>query len=76
MPLSKESIKVVQGAAREAGDHLKGRLPPCKFLKKRNSHAHVYERLKAMLGVSYKECDDSDLPIILEIIAWYREHPC
>jgi hypothetical protein len=36
----------------------------------------VHERLKSVLGMSYKECDDSDLPIILEIIAWYRENPC
>lgn len=75
MALSKESIEKVRIAARDAGDHLSGKLPPCKFLKKRNSYAHVYERLKSVLGMSYKECDDSDLPIILEIIAWYRENP-
>lgn len=76
MAMSEESAKIVREAAREAGDHLKGRLPPCKFVKKRNSYAHIYERLCAMLGKSYKECDDEDLPIILEIIKWYRENPC
>ena len=76
MPLSEESVKIVRAAAKEAGDHLQGKLPPCKFLKKRNSYAHIYERLVAMLGRSYKDCDDEDLPIILEVIKFYREHPC
>ena len=76
MPLSKENVEIVRAAAKDAGDHLNGRLPPCKFLKKRNSHAHVWERLKARLGRSYKDCNDDELPRILEMIEWYKNNPC
>lgn len=76
MPLSKENQLLVRTAAREAGDHLKGKLPPCKFLKQRNSWAHIYERLRARLGKSYKDCDDEQLPEILRMIEWYKNNPC
>lgn len=76
MALSPENIQIIRVKAKEAGDHLKGRLPPCKFLKERNSYAHIWERLKARLGKSYKDCDDSEMPRILELIEWYRSNPC
>ena len=76
MPLSQESIDIVRVAAKDAGDHLKGKLPPCKFLKERNSYAHLWERLRARLGKSYKDCDDSQLPEILRMIEWYKNNPC
>jgi hypothetical protein len=74
--LSKRNQEIVRQAAREAGDHLKGRLPPCKFLKQRNSYAHIWERLKARLGRSYKDCDDLELDKILSLIEYYRNNPC
>jgi hypothetical protein len=76
MALSPENIQIIRERAREAGDHLKGRLPPCKFLKVRNSYAHIFERLKSRLGRSYRDCDDSEMPRILELIEWYRNNPC
>lgn len=76
MALSPESINIVRVAAKDAGDHLKGKLPPCKFLKERNSYAHIWERLKTRLGKSYKDCDDSQLPEILRMIEWYKNNPC
>lgn len=76
MALSPENIQIIRVKAKEAGDHLKGKLPPCKFLKQRNSYAHIWERLKARLGRSYKDCDDSEMPRILELIEWYRNNPC
>jgi hypothetical protein len=76
MPLSKENVEIVRAAAKDAGDHLNGKLPPCKFLKKRNSYAHLYERLKFRLGRSYKDCSDDELPRILELIEWYKNNPC
>ena len=76
MALSPENIQIIRVKAKEAGDHLKGKLPPCKFLKERNSYAHIWERLKARLGRSYKDCDDSEMPRILELIEWYRNNPC
>jgi hypothetical protein len=76
MPLSKEAQLIVRAAAKDAGDHLKDKLPPCKFLKKRNSYAHIWERLKSRLGKSYKDCDDYQLPEILRMIEWYKNNPC
>ena len=76
MPLSKENQDLIRAAAKDAGDHLKGKLPPCKFLKERNSYAHIWERLKARLGQSYKDCDDHQVPQILEMIEWYKNNPC
>lgn len=76
MSLSKENLEIVRVAAKDAGDHLDGKLPPCKFLKKRNPYAHLYERLKHRLGRSYKDCDDDELPRILELIEWYKNNPC
>lgn len=76
MTLSRESIDLIRAAAKGAGDHLDGKLPPCKFLKKRNSYAHIWERLKSRLGRSYKDCEDHELPRILELIEWYKNNPC
>lgn len=76
MPLSSESVELIRVAAKDAGDHLKGKLPPCKFLKQRNSYAHIWERLKSRLGKSYKDCDDSQVPEILRLIEWYKNNPC
>jgi hypothetical protein len=76
MALSKENIDLIRAAAKDAGDHLNGKLPPCKFLKKRNSYAHIWERLKSRLGRSYKDCEDWETPRILEMIDWYKNNPC
>jgi len=76
MSLSLENAKIVRAAAKEAGDHLRGKLPPCKFLKERNSYAHIWERLKSRLGKSYKDCDDHQVPEILRMIEWYKNNPC
>jgi hypothetical protein len=76
MSLSSENLKIVRTAARDAGDHLKDKLPPCKFLKQRNSYAHIWERLKARLGRSYKDCDDLEMPKILSLIEFYKNNPC
>lgn len=76
MSLSKENIKMIREAAKDAGDHLKGKLPPCKFLRERNSYAHIWERLKSRLGKSYKDCDDEQVPDILRMIEWYKNNPC
>lgn len=76
MALSKSNIEIVRRAAKDAGDHLQGKLPPCKFLKQRNSYAHIWERLKSRLGRSYKDCEDIEMPKILAMIEWYKNNPC
>ena len=76
MPLSKENQDLIRAVSKEAGDHLKGKLPPCKFLKERNSYAHIWERIASRMGKSYKDCDDHQVSRILEMIEWYRNNPC
>lgn len=31
MALSEENLKIIRAAAKDAGDHLKGKLPPASF---------------------------------------------
>ena len=75
--MSPKVQKIILDAARQAGDELKGRLPPHpKHPKGRNSYAHIFERIKSRMGKSYKECDDSDAQKILDIIEYYTNNPC
>jgi len=67
--MSPENSKLIYKAAIKAGDILKGKLPASHMHPNgRNSHAHVFERLKNKLGMSYKECDDSETGNILRFI--------
>lgn len=74
--MSPENCKIIQDAVKETGLALEGKLPPCKFLKKRNPYAHLWERIKHHMGKSYKECDDEQLKTIIELIEYYRSNPC
>jgi len=76
MALSSESRKMIQQVVADSGKALEGKLPPCPFLKKRNPYAHLYERLRARIGRSYKNCEDDEVPRILEMIEWYKNNPC
>lgn len=73
--MSPENKKLIQAAAKEAADHLIGKLPPALGLSKRNAHAHVWERIKSKMGRSYKDCSDDQVDVILEIIAFHRANP-
>lgn len=67
--MSPGNSKLVWKAAVKAGDLLKGKLPPHPMHPNgRNSHAHVFQQLKAKLGMSYKDCDDSETEKILRFI--------
>ena len=68
--------KIIREAVRIAGDELKGKLPPHRYLKKRNSYAHLYERIKSKMGRSYKDCEDYEAHRILDLIDYYRKNPC
>lgn len=69
-----ENRKVVQAAVAEAGDYLKGKLPDLAAHPERNPYAHLWRSIKEQMGKTYSECDDVDLPKILEIVAWHREN--
>lgn len=75
--MSPEVQKVILEAARLAGDHLKGKLPPHHMHPKgRNSYAHIFERIKSKMGRSYKDCEDWEAPRILDLIEYYTNNPC
>lgn len=74
--MSPEKCKLIQIAVKDAGDHLKGKLPPCKFLKERNSYAQLWERIKSKMGKSYKDCLDDEFDTIMNLIDWYKNNPC
>lgn len=66
--LSKEVAARIYKTGIEAGDKLKGKLPPLPDHPNRNSYAHVWREVKNIMGRSYNECEDSDEEKILEII--------
>lgn len=75
--MSPEIQKVILEAARLAGDHLKGKLPPHHMHPKgRNSYAHIFERIKTKMGRSYKDCEDWEAHRILDLIEYYTNNPC
>ena len=76
MALSEPVRKLIQEAARQAGDELQGKLPPKPWLPIRNSHAHIYERIRAKMGRSYKDCEDWEASRILNLIEWLVKNPC
>lgn len=73
--MSPENRKIILAAAREAGDFLKGKLPEIDGHPARNSYAHVFERVKHHMGMSYKDCTDEDVQKILDLIVFYRSNP-
>lgn len=73
--MSPENCKKIQGAVKTAGADLEGKLPAKSNLLKRNPYAHLWERIKYVMGKSYKDCDDDDLEKILELIEFYRSNP-
>lgn len=76
MALSPEVAKIIQEAVKIGGKALEGKLPPKSFLPKRNPYAHLYERVKARMGKSYKDCEDWEAPEILRLIEYYSNNPC
>ena len=74
--LSSENMKQVQEAVKLAGAELNGKLPSHPGLTRRNSYAHLWERLKHHMGKSYKECDNSQIAELLYWVDYYRSNPC
>lgn len=76
MALSSESISRIRESIKEAGDYLSDKLPSLPGRPIRNSHAHLWERLRYHLGgMSYKDCNDTQIEGILDIIKWHRDNP-
>jgi len=67
---------LIREAVRLGGDDLKGKLPPHPRHHQRNSYAHLYERIKSKMGRSYKDCEDWEAEIILDLIEYCVKNPC
>lgn len=76
MALGIESLRVIRMKVDEAGKHLEDKLPAHPGLTKRNPYAHLWERIRHHLGKSYKDCDEHEVPRILELIEYYKNNPC
>ena len=74
--LSEPVAKLIQEAVRIGGAELEGKLPPKPYLKKRNPYAHLYERIKAKMGMPYRQCEDWQAERILNLIEYYVKNPC
>lgn len=70
--VSPENQIKIKAAVKEAGDFLDGKLPPKQGLMKRNSYAHLWERIKAYFGVSYKNVPDDQVDEMLYLIQTLR----
>lgn len=68
------NAKRIQEAVKEAGAYLDGKLPPHPGLAKRNSFAHLWERIKHHMEKSYKECEDEEVDEVLSIVEFYRNN--
>ena len=55
-------------AVAEAGERIKHVLPPLPDIPIRNAYAHLWREIKHSFGKSYKDCEDADVPAMLEII--------
>jgi hypothetical protein len=67
--MSPENRRRVQDAVAAAGDELKDKLPESPdHPNGRNSYAHVWRAIKDHFEKSYKDCDDSQVDAILELI--------
>jgi hypothetical protein len=73
--MNDSNAKLVRDAVKEAGDYLQEKLPPHPNHAKRNAYAHLWRAIKEEMGKSYKDCEDTDVPAILGIIAHLRSNP-
>ncbi len=73
--MNEENCKLIQLKVKDAGEFLKDKLPQSIHKIKRNSFAHIWERIKTKMGKSYKFCDDSQFEEIIELIEFLKNNP-
>jgi hypothetical protein len=73
--LSQDNRAVVVKLVGEVGEEIKDKILPTLEIPNRNAFAHIWREIKQAFGKSYKECDDADVPRILEIIEECRKNP-
>jgi len=74
--MNADNKKIVKDAIDSAAELLDGKLPKSRLHPNgRNPHAHISFVLKTLIGHSYTECSNSDVPTILEIIKTLADNP-
>ena len=73
--LSDTVVLRIREAVALGGKALDGRLPERNEHEKRNPYAHIWREIKNEMGMTYKECNDSDEEKILNIIRRLVENP-
>jgi hypothetical protein len=75
MALSESKIQIVRMKAREAGDYLIKNMEDINDLPALNPYSFIWDMLNRELGRNYKECEDNDVPQMIEIIEEYKNNP-
>ena len=74
--VNEENSRIIWAYIQEAGDNLKGNLPPSRnHPSGRNPYAHVALCVKNKFGKSYKEVPDEKLLDVIEYIDYLVENP-
>ncbi len=74
--MNEENKKLIRERIAEAGNNLKGKLPPSdKHPKGRNPYAHIPQVIKHLCGESYVDLPDEMFPFVMKIIKHCEENP-
>lgn len=75
MALNQQNRELIIKLVGEVGEEIKDKILPTAEIPNRNAFAHIWRELKQAFGKSYKECEDTDVPRMLEIIEECRKNP-
>jgi len=74
--MNAENREVVKAAINIAAGELESKLPwSAQHPAGRNPYAHISSILRKLLGHSYTECNNKDVPAILDLINKIKENP-
>ena len=74
--MNKKNSAIILERIREEGGNLEGKLPASsKHPQGRNPYAHISSMIKRLLGGSYTDLPDEELPRVLEIIDICENNP-
>ena len=74
--MNDENKQLILERIRETAKQLEGKLPPSdRHPNGRNAYAHISQVIKRLCGASYTDLPDSELPVVLRIIAHCEKNP-
>ena len=74
--MNEENKQLIRNRIREAGKALEGKLPHSeRHPKGRNPYAHIPKVIRRLMGESYTQLPDEELPTVLRIIDLCEKNP-